>query len=122
MFFVFFGLTTDPAVLIGAALPIAVLAVVTGLSKYYTGKWAAKRVGIGERGQARAGSALIARGEFSIIIAGLGASAAGDDRLPAVAAGYVIVMATAGPIAARFAGRQKSKTPISPIPERAPVG
>jgi CPA2 family monovalent cation:H+ antiporter-2 len=114
MFFVFFGLITDPAVLIGAAFPIVVLAVVTGVSKYYTGKWAARRVGIGVRGQARAGSSLIARGEFSIIIAGLGASAVGDDRLPAIAAGYVIVMATAGPVAARLADRKRAAPPVEP--------
>ena len=36
-----------------------------------TGIWAAKRAGIARPGRFRAGAALIARGEFSIVIAGL---------------------------------------------------
>jgi CPA2 family monovalent cation:H+ antiporter-2 len=49
--------------------------------------------------------ALVARGEFSIVIAGLGVSAGVGERLGAVAAGYILVMATVGPIIARVVGR-----------------
>lgn len=53
-------------------------------------------------GQARAGAALIARGEFSIIIAGLAVSAgAVDAELAALATAYVLLMAVIGPVAAR---------------------
>lgn len=48
-----------------------VLAVVTGLTKVLTGRYAASRDGVGPRGRLRAGTALIARGEFSIVIVGL---------------------------------------------------
>jgi CPA2 family monovalent cation:H+ antiporter-2 len=47
---------------------------------------------------------LIARGEFSIIIAGLGAGLAGAEDLPALAAAYVLIMAISGPLVAKFAG------------------
>jgi CPA2 family monovalent cation:H+ antiporter-2 len=84
---------------------VLLLALVTGFSKFVTGWWAAKRMGIAVRGRRRAGAALIARGEFSIVIAGLGVSAGVADGLGAVAAGYILLMATFGPVLARYVGR-----------------
>jgi len=46
---------------------------------------------------------LIARGEFSIVIAGLAVGVAGAEELPALAAAYVLLMAIAGPLAAKVA-------------------
>lgn len=100
-FFVFFGLQIDLGAVPGA-LPVAVaLAVVTATTKLYTGWWAARRAGVGTRGRWRAGATLVARGEFSVIIAGLAAVEGVNDDLPAVTAAYVLVLAVAGPIAAR---------------------
>lgn len=103
MFFVLFGLNTDPATIppvLGIAL---LLALVTAITKMITGWWAAKRQGIGVPGRARAGAALIARGEFSIVIAGLAvASGAVPLELAALATTYVLIMAVFGPIAARY--------------------
>lgn len=110
VFFVFFGLSIDPTELPGVAIPVLLLAVVTGTTKMLTGWWASRRVGVGPRGRRRAATALIARGEFSIVIAGLGVTAGVDPRLSAIAAGYVLVMATLGPIAARFASHQPPTT------------
>ena len=102
VFFVVFGLNTDPASIppvIGWAI---VLAVSTTLTKVATGWWAASRQGIGSLGRARAGAALVARGEFSIVIAGLAvASGAVDSELAALATTYVLIMAVIGPVAAR---------------------
>jgi CPA2 family monovalent cation:H+ antiporter-2 len=105
VFFVFFGLSTDPARLPQVALPVLALAVVTVFTKVWTGRWATRRAGIGVRGQRRAGAVLIARGEFSIVIAGLAVAAGAGNQLAAIGAGYVLVMATLGPIAARLASR-----------------
>jgi CPA2 family monovalent cation:H+ antiporter-2 len=84
-------------------LPVALaLAAVTAATKVATGMLAARRDGVGRRGQLRAGAALIARGEFSLIIIGLVGTS-----IPAVAAlatSYVFVMAIAGPVLARYAG------------------
>ena len=103
IFFVSFGLNTDPATIppvLGWAL---VLALVTAGTKVATGWWAAARAGIGVPGRARAGAALIARGEFSIVIAGLAVAAgAVDGELAAFATAYVLIMAVLGPLAARF--------------------
>ena len=102
MFFVVFGLNTNPATIppvLGAAVA---LAVVTTLTKIATGWWAARRQGIGKLGRARAGAALVARGEFSIVIAGLTvASGAVDEKLAALATAYVLLMAILGPVTAR---------------------
>ena len=47
-----------------------------------------------------AGAVLIARGEFSIIIAGLGADI--EPRLGPLAGAYVLILVLVGPIVARF--------------------
>ncbi|HEX7305048.1 cation:proton antiporter, partial [Lentzea sp.] len=103
MFFVVFGLNTDPRT-IPPVLGIAVaLAVVTTATKIVTGWWAARRQGIGKMGRMRAGVALVARGEFSIVIAGLAvASGQVDGELAALATAYVLLMAILGPIAAKY--------------------
>ena len=105
VFFVFFGLSIDPGELPAVAWVVLALALVTGSTKFAGGWWAAREAGIGARGRRRAGAALIARGEFSIVIAGLGVSAGVADGLGAIAAGYILVMATMGPIVARLLGR-----------------
>ncbi|GGJ34953.1 cation:proton antiporter [Paenarthrobacter histidinolovorans] len=103
IFFVAFGLNTDPTSIppvLGWAL---LLAVLTAATKMLTGIWAAKRAGIAMPGRFRAGAALIARGEFSIVIAGLAvASGAVPAELAALATAYVLIMAILGPLAARF--------------------
>ena len=101
IFFFFFGLQIDPKTL-PPALPLAIgLGVVTALTKVATGYWGAKRAGVDRSGSIRAGAALIARGEFSIVIAGLGAGI--EPRLGPLAAAYVLFLAILGPLIARFA-------------------
>jgi CPA2 family monovalent cation:H+ antiporter-2 len=99
-FFFFFGLEIAPASLPPVALGASLLGVVTAATKIATGIWAARRAGIDQRGQWRAGLVLISRGEFSIVIAGLGLSA--EPALGPFAAAYVLLMAVAGPLLARL--------------------
>jgi CPA2 family monovalent cation:H+ antiporter-2 len=101
-FFFFFGLEIDPATLPPVLAIAAVLAVVTALTKILTGNIAARRAGSDAKGALRAGMALVARGEFSIVIAGLGAGL--EPRLGPLSAAYVLLLAIAGPILARLAG------------------
>ncbi|KAA3638792.1 MAG: cation:proton antiporter [Armatimonadetes bacterium] len=103
VFFVFFGLSTDPADIPGVLAIAVLLGLVTAGTKIVTGWYAAKRGGIGRAGRRRAGLALIARGEFSIIIAGLAVGVVGAEELPALAAAYVLILAVAGPVVAKFA-------------------
>jgi CPA2 family monovalent cation:H+ antiporter-2 len=65
--------------------------------------WAAKRAAAGRYGRARAGTALVAHGEFSIVIAGLAVAAgAVPAEFAALATTYVLLMAVLGPIGSRF--------------------
>jgi monovalent cation:H+ antiporter-2, CPA2 family len=123
VFFVFFGLSTDPAQIPPVLLPAAILAVVTVATKIGTGYWAARRAGVARRGRWRAGGALVAHGEFSIVIAGLAVGAGAAAGLGALATAYVLILVIVGPLAARYAepaarrlarSRPATETPETP--------
>jgi CPA2 family monovalent cation:H+ antiporter-2 len=102
VFFVFFGLQTNPALLLpvaGIALALAAVGIAT---KYATGWLAARRAGIGPVGRARAGIVMVPRGEFNIVIAGLAVAAGAHPSLGPLAAAYVLVLAVLAPLAARL--------------------
>ncbi|SEJ62412.1 potassium/proton antiporter membrane subunit, CPA2 family [Deinococcus reticulitermitis] len=100
VFFLFFGLQLDLAAVPDVLLPAALLALVTCATKFAVGWVGAARSGVQTRGRFRAGTTLMARGEFSILIAGLGLAIA--PVLGPLAAVYVLLTAIAGPILARF--------------------
>jgi monovalent cation:H+ antiporter-2, CPA2 family len=101
VFFVFFGLSTDPAAIPAVLVPALLLAVVTTTTKIATGWYAAYRAGIKAAGRWRTGGTLVARGEFSIVIAGL--AVAVEPRIGPLATAYVLILVVLGPLAARFA-------------------
>lgn len=101
IFFFFFGLETDPAALV-PQLPFALsLGAITAVTKVLAGYLATRREGIDQQGRLRAGIELVTRGEFSIVIAGLGSSI--EPRLAPLSAAYVLIMAMLGPLLARAA-------------------
>ncbi|MFG3122123.1 cation:proton antiporter [Streptomyces sp. NPDC048201] len=102
VFFVFFGLHTDPASIPPVLLPALALAVVTALTKIATGYWAARRAGVSVRGRWRAGGTLVARGEFSVVIAGLAVTSGIEPRLGPLATAYVLILVVVGPLTARY--------------------
>jgi CPA2 family monovalent cation:H+ antiporter-2 len=119
-FFLAIGLSIDPADLVPVLPAALALAVITAVTKVLAGAYAARRDGVDRRGQLRAGTALIARGEFSIVVVGLVGTAA-DPRLGALVAAYVLLLATAGPIITRFAdGRRRHPEVDVPRQLRAP--
>jgi CPA2 family monovalent cation:H+ antiporter-2 len=75
------------------------LAAVTILTKIATGYVATAKSGVGRRERLRAGVALTPRGEFSIVIAGLGTAI--QPSMDEVAAAYVLITAIFGPVLAR---------------------
>lgn len=99
-FFFFFGLEIDPATLVPVAWQATGLGVATGGTKLLTGYWAARRAGVDSAGRWRAGLVLIPRGEFSIVIAGLGIAL--EPQLGPLSAAYVLFLAILGPVAARL--------------------
>ena len=102
IFFLAIGFSVDPADLV-PLLPVALaLAAVTALTKVLTGQFAARRDGVGRPGQLRAGTALIARGEFSLVIIGLVGTSI--EAVAAIATPYVFILAIVGPVLTRFTG------------------
>jgi CPA2 family monovalent cation:H+ antiporter-2 len=102
VFFLAFGLSIDPEGLL-PALPAALgLAAITIATKGMTGWYAARQEGVSLRGRLRAGAVLVPRGEFSVVIAGL-AVTAGYSTIGELTAAYVLVLALAGPLLARWA-------------------
>ncbi|HEX8171987.1 MAG TPA: cation:proton antiporter [Thermoanaerobaculia bacterium] len=115
VFFFFFGLQIAPAALV-PVLPIAALiALVLSATKLLTGWWSLPHGTPRER--LRAGTTLIARGEFSIVIAGLAIAAGAPAALGSIAAAFVLLTAIIGPIAARFSGGPAAVTPRTPTPD-----
>ena len=113
VFFLFFSFQVDPADLPGVVLPALGLATVGVAGKMLSGWVAAGRAGVGRAGRLRAGGTLIARGEFSVVIASLGSGLADGRELGAVAAAFVLLTAIGGPLVARF-------VPRPPVPAPAP--
>jgi CPA2 family monovalent cation:H+ antiporter-2 len=111
VFFVFFGLQLDPGTIPAVALPAVALAVVSVVTKMATGWVAARRAGVGRAGRRRAAAVLVPRGEFSVVIAGLAVAAGQPARLGALAATYVLLLACAGPVLARFVGAPRRVRP-----------
>lgn len=107
-FFFFFGMEIDPATLPAVLLLAAALGLASILTKLGTGRWIARMHGLSSAEGWRAGALLTARGEFSIVIAGLGVSAGLDARLGPLAAAYVLLTAIAGPLLARWVGGRGS--------------
>jgi monovalent cation:H+ antiporter-2, CPA2 family len=102
-FFVFFGLQIDPGALPPVLVTATALFLAGAATKVATGWWAARAAGVGPRGAARAGTTLVARGEFSILLADLGAAASIEPQLAPLAAAYVLLSATSAPMLTRAA-------------------
>lgn len=100
VFFVFFGLSTDPSAIPPVIVPAVLLALVTTATKIGTGWYAARRAGVGSAGRWRAGGTLVARGEFSIVIAGLATGV--EPRIGPLATAYVLLLVIIGPLSARY--------------------
>ncbi len=100
-FFIFFGLQVDTSLIGEVALAAAALAAVTTLTKLATGWYAARSNGLGQPARALTGAALVAHGEFSIVIAELGAEQ--EPNLAAFAATYVIILAIVGSVLYQYA-------------------
>ncbi|MFB6172978.1 MAG: cation:proton antiporter [Haloarculaceae archaeon] len=106
VFFLSIGLATDLTVLDGVLLPLAGLVVVTTASKLVSGYLGGRAYGLSERRSVRTALALVARGEFSVVIAALAVQAGTTETLartiPALAVGYVLAMSVLGTLLMRY--------------------
>lgn len=99
-FFFFFGLEIDPRALPPVLATALALAAATVATKALTGFFAVRGTRFSAPIRLQSGLTLVAHGEFSIVIAGLGVAL--EPRLGPLSAAYVLIMAVLGPIAARI--------------------
>lgn len=118
VFFVFFGLRIDPGSIPAVLGPALALAAAGLVGKAVTGWYSARRARVGRRGRLRASTLLVARGEFSIAIAALAATAGLGARVEALTATYVLILAATGPALAKLADR--ATRPVDAV--RTPPG
>lgn len=101
IFFLFFGITTNPADL-PAVLPLALVLTVLGIGgKYMVGWWVTRDLN-DPMSAWRTTGFLIARGEFSMVIAALAAPIVLGIELQALTLAYVILTAFAASAVLRF--------------------
>ncbi|MGW5617051.1 cation:proton antiporter [Streptomyces sp. NPDC003877] len=100
IFFFAFGLSIDPGDILSVAGPVAAAAALTVVMNVAAGLLVARVYRYGTEPAAEIATTLVARGEFALILAAMAATAGLDARLAPFIAGYVLVLAVLGPIAA----------------------
>jgi CPA2 family monovalent cation:H+ antiporter-2 len=121
VFFVFFGLTTNPADILPMLLPALVLAVITTGTKVASGYLGARQAGVGVLGRWRTGFTLVPRGEFSVVIAGLAVGAGINSDLAPLATAYVFLTVIAGTLLARLPDARWFRGLVTPQRVTEPV-
>jgi CPA2 family monovalent cation:H+ antiporter-2 len=105
VFFLAIGLQTDLAALRSGVALLAVAVIATTASKLATAYYAGRTYGLDQRRSGRVAVSLVARGEFSLVLAAI-ATTAGTGALateiPAFAVGYVLVMSILGTTLMRY--------------------
>lgn len=102
-FFLFFGLGIDLAAIPPVLIPALRLVAVTTCTKLLTGWWTTRHMHLDIPSRLRAGITLIARGEFSLVIAGLAVTTGLEPQLGPLAATYVLISALLGTVLTRAA-------------------
>lgn len=100
MFFFAFGLSIDPGDLPSVLWPVLLAVLVTLTMNVVAGLAAARIYRFGPGPAANIATTLLARGEFALILATMAAGAGLDERLSPFIAGYVLLLAVLGPLAA----------------------
>jgi CPA2 family monovalent cation:H+ antiporter-2 len=100
VFFFAFGLSIDVGDMASVATPIAAAVLLTVLLNSAAGLAAARLYRLGGESATNVAVTILARGEFALILAAAAAGAGLDSRLGPFVAGYVLILAVAGPLLA----------------------
>lgn len=100
LFFFSFGLSIEPGDVWSVALPITVAVLLTIGFNLAAGLLAARVYAMDRLAALNIGLTVLSRGEFALVLAALAASAGLDERIAPFTAGYVLVLAIVGPLAA----------------------
>ena len=108
VFFFSIGLVADPRLVGVVAAPLLALVVVTTASKLGSGYLGGRAYGLTPRRSVRVAVAMVARGEFSLVLAALAVSV-GTTRvltevIPVLVVGYVLAMSVLGTTLMRNSG------------------
>lgn len=113
LFFFWFGLTISPDGLADVAIPVTAAVALSLVLNPLAGIITARLSGLGRMQAANIGTTVLARGEFSIILASLAAAAGLDPRITPFVGLYVLVLAGVSPLLA-----SRSSTIGRRIPQR----
>ena len=111
LFFAFVGLGIDASTLGSAVVPALVLALITGGTKFLSSWMSAGWAGLTGEVRMRAAALLVTRGEFSIVIAGVGVAAQVEADFGPIAVTYVLILVVVGPVLARLMQTRSSVPP-----------
>ena len=101
IFFLFFGLRTNPADIPEVFIPALILTILGVASKFFTAWWATRDL-VEEKAVFRMAAILMPRGEFSIVIAGLASTAAFASEIQSITITYVILTTVVASILVRY--------------------
>ena len=101
IFFLFFGLRTNPADIPEVFIPALILTILGVASKFFTAWWATRDL-VEEKAVFRMAAILLPRGEFSIVIAGLASTAAFASEIQSITITYVILTTVIASILIRY--------------------
>ncbi len=101
IFFLFFGLRTNPADIPEVFIPALILTILGVGSKFFTAWWATRDL-VEEKAVFRMAAILLPRGEFSIVIAGLASTAAFASEIQSITITYVILTTVIASILIRY--------------------
>lgn len=98
IFFFSFGLSIDPSTLVDAIWLAFGAALITIVGNVVAGMISGRKAGLSHKASTNIGLTIMARGEFSIIVADLGITAGLNTILTPFTALYVLILALAGPV------------------------
>ncbi len=101
IFFLFFGLRTNPADIPEVLIPALILTILGVGSKILTSWWVARDMAE-EKATLRIAAILLPRGEFSIVIAGLASTAFFAAEIQSITITYVILTTVVASILVRY--------------------
>ncbi len=100
MFFFVFGVSIQPSLVLEVIGPILLAVLASLIVNVVAGLVVARRSEMSRRAGLRVGLTVLARGEFSLILAALATAAGLDTRVAAFIAGYVLVLSLLAPVLA----------------------
>jgi monovalent cation:H+ antiporter-2, CPA2 family len=120
VFFFAFGLSIDVGDVASVTGPIAAAVVLSLTLNIVAGFAAARLYRLGAQAATNVGFTILARGEFSLVLAAIAAEAGLDARLSPFVAGYVLILATVGPLLASRTTFISRHVPARLISSRGP--